>query len=177
MPVTQNPSPPPRTTMNIFHMPIPQRKTVIAIALLILLVEFVVVYVVTRPKTLGRAALTLRSGTTTATTHETTSPEKLLITPDISLVDLTLFIPHSPLTQTRYILSMIGPGNRHITMPSLFTSRPGRAEYDTLRLSLDKNYFNGPEGNYTLILNEIFLENAGSLSAGVYLYPVAVASK
>ncbi len=157
-------------------MPIPKRKTVLLTAILILLVETAVVVIFTRPTVLNRTALVLGDTPVTTANGKQNPPAKLLLAPGSSLIDLTLLVPHSPLRQTRYLLSIATPAHRHISLPSLFAPKAGQADSDTLRVTLDRNYFNGPSGNYTIVLNEIILENPGSRIPGVYLYPVVVAS-
>ena len=146
-------------------------------ACIIIIAELFVYYLVTHPNSLRHISLTLSYHPPSVTEQPAAKLPELIIDDNIDLVDLSLLLPHTPLRQTRYLMSIVTPRGHHLTLPGLNQSTQGRSGFDTFNLTVDKNYFFEPNGLYTIVLTELFLEDPGSQTPGVYLYPLRVISK
>jgi hypothetical protein len=157
-------------------MPTPKSKIAIIVALIIIFLEIVLILFPTGPRRYVNASLLLSYNPPADTSHISERPADLVLTAQTMLVDITMLIPHTPLRQTRYEVSLVTPTAQHVSLPSLYPSKQGSMLFDTLRVTIDKKYFHGPSGRYTFVLTEIFMEDPGKLSPGIYLYPFRMTS-
>ncbi len=141
---------------------------IIVAVLIVILAAFLLV----RMPRSHRAQPTLRLSYHSGTLPDSLPLPKTLFGETDTMLVLTVLIPHNDLPSTMYNCALITPPSTHRSIPSLRKSKRAFAGPDTLELSLSREYFPVTPGNYTLVLNEIFLDvvPAGAKPA-VYLYP------
>lgn len=95
--------------------------------------------------------------------------------PSARLVSFTILIPHTRLLQTRYEISLLIPPSDHASIPGLLQSSKSTGDApDTLRIAIDRNYFQNTNGRYLLILNEFLLEESHGKQPSILFYPFIV---
>lgn len=151
-----------------------QRSTariLVIAAVVIIILECIIVFIFQRNKPLLHASLIVTYKSRSITSESPVSSAELVLSDQTDLIDLTIIIPHSPIRQTRYIVSLVTPSSQHISLPGLYPSKKGTSTDDTLKITLDRKYIHELHGDYTLILNEIFSEEPGNVKPGIYLFP------
>jgi hypothetical protein len=92
-----------------------------------------------------------------------------------SLVAFTILIPHTQLLQTQYAISFLVPPAEHVNIPGLHRSSKSAGNGpDTLRITIDRNYFKNATGRNLLILNEFLLEKSNGKEPSMLFYPFII---